>query len=120
MKVTKHSIKLLCKAYKNIYALFPYYELYDILSNIKRHRNETIAEAFLSYVWNEYNIRQCSVCGELMQDGYHLDGDYACCDQCRNEYYIKNRGCKTKEEAELSYLTDSDGDDSNFYYTKWY
>ena len=54
-----------------------------------------------------------------MQDGYYLDGDYACCDQCRNKYYMQNYNCKTEEEAELSYLADSDDDDSDFYYTQW-
>lgn len=120
MKVTKHSIKLLCKAYKNIYDFFTYFELCDILSNIKRHRNETIADAFLSYVWDEYSIRQCSVCGELMQEGYYLDGNYACCDSCRIDYYMTHRGCNTAEEAKKAYEKDYQEDDSNFYYTQWY
>jgi hypothetical protein len=120
MKVTEHSLKLLHKEYKNINDFYTDDELREILSKIRRPANVRIADAFLDYIWEEDNIRQCTVCGELMNDGYYLDGDYACCDKCRNEYYIENRGCKTEEEAEKVYLEDYDDGDGDFYYTEWY
>lgn len=28
------------------------------------------------------HLRVCDICGDLMEDGWYIDGDYACCDEC--------------------------------------
>ena len=52
------------------------------------------------------DIRVCSVCGNLMYDGYMIIDDYACQDNCKAQLV-------TDEEFEKLFLSDE------AYYTEW-
>lgn len=80
---------------------------------------EQIAE-FIQWLEKNDNIRRCSVCGKPMTEGYYLDGDYACSDECRNEWYMKHGDTRNDLEAAIKeYYQDSEEDDSEYYWTDW-
>ena len=64
--------------------------------------------------------RICSVCGKEHDEGYYLNGDYACSDECRNQYYIDHHGAKDAADAERMYLNDCEEDNTEFYWTQWW
>ena len=53
--------------------------------------------------------RKCDCCGKGMDDGYYLDGEYICSDECFDKTY-------TSEERTAM---DVGGDDSDCYWTEW-
>lgn len=64
--------------------------------------------------------RICSVCGEEHYEGYYLGGDYACSDECRNEFYKKHLNAKDDEEAAELYAQDNDSDNNEYFWTEWF
>lgn len=58
-------------------------------------------------------LRVCDVCGKLYHEGYYLDGDYACDDECAIELY------KGDEFVFRTDLEHADEDDGNVYWTAW-
>ena len=71
-------------------------------------------------------IRVCSTCGELMVEGYYLDGDYACCRPCAVKNYMDAaRRCGEEEDIDAAEkilqesLEYSERNDGDVYYTEW-
>ena len=58
-------------------------------------------------------MRVCDVCGKPMSEGYYLDGDHACSDECALVIF---GGDKALMDEILSH---ADEDDSECYWTEW-
>ena len=74
--------------------LLDYYtneEVMGILERIGLSTSDSIANLFMDEdeVWDR-PMRRCSHCGNLMTEGYLLDNEYACSDECRNALYDPN------------------------------
>lgn len=63
--------------------------------------------------YDEGNIRLCEVCGLPMFEGYYLDGEYACDEECCLEKY---NGDKAQMEEDLSHAEENFGE---CYWTEW-
>lgn len=108
MDVTKIINDAVKELQTNIPNLYDYYSLEDVVEILNEYQLKEfndVTESFMEHVW-ERPIRRCSHCGKLMDEGYILEDDYACSDQCRNEIYKTNAKVSTDEEAELLYLLD--------------
>lgn len=62
------------------------------------------------YVEGEKFYRKCDCCGDGMDEGYYLDGEYACSEECLDKKYTK------EEQAEM----EIGADHSECYWTDWY
>lgn len=77
-------------------------------------------------LWNN-EVRVCSVCGGALDDGYYLEGEYACSDECRRKIISDDdyiRACyhlsddepiPSKEEQESMKPFSSD----YYYWSQW-
>ena len=61
--------------------------------------------------------RICDVCGKWHTEGYYVDGDYACSEDCAVQLY---RGDWNAFKADLALLDDpATADDAEVYWTEW-
>ena len=90
------------------------YMLMDLIDRVnEREENNIEYKTTFMNMLNDNNdcVRQCSVCGNLMYEGYCIEGgvSYYCTDECMSEDGM------TREEFEELYA-DGDGDS---YWTSW-
>lgn len=62
------------------------------------------------YVEGEKFYRKCDCCGDGMDEGYYLDGEYACSKECLDKMMTQ------EEQIELRV----GADDSDYFWTDWY
>ena len=62
------------------------------------------------YVEGEKFYRKCDCCGDGMDEGYYLDGEYACSKECLDKMLTQ------EEQKELRVGVD----DSDYFWTDWY
>lgn len=62
----------------------------------------------------DVEIRKCSTCGKPMKEGYYIDGEYACCEECAIALYD---GDKAQFEDDLE--QDEIHNYGVVYYTEW-
>lgn len=105
MEKIQDAIKRLHEEIKNIGDFYDDNEITVILKDMGDFNLEKIADEFVEHEW-EHPIRRCSWCGDLMNEGYLLGNEYACCDECRNEIYKRDNHVETDEEAYRLYLKD--------------
>lgn len=77
----------------------------DAPTNIKEELMDT-------YDWQ--NVRICSHCGKFMDEGYYLDGEYACSDECAIAVYD---GDEKQFRDDVSHAEE---DGCETYWTDWY
>lgn len=63
-------------------------------------------------------IRVCSECGSFMIEGYYLDGEYACSEECAIKNYMESFTC-SEEEAKKIMDSDLEVAEDDVYYTAW-
>lgn len=66
--------------------------------------------------YNVESYRVCDHCGALMHEGYFLNGEYACSDECAIELY---NGNETQLRADLDEEAEDLGS-TDCFYTEWY
>lgn len=104
-KQAEEAIKRLHEEISNIADFYNDNDLRKILKKMDDVELDKVADAFVEAEW-EHPIRRCSWCGDLMNEGYLLGNEYACCDECRNEIYKRDNHVETDEEAYRLYLKD--------------
>jgi len=104
-KQVEEAIKRLHEEISNIADFYNDNDLRKILKKMDDVELDKVADAFVEAKW-EKPIRRCSWCGDLMNEGYLLGNEYACCDECRNEIYKRDNNVETDEEAYRLYLKD--------------
>lgn len=104
-KQAEEAIKRLHEEISNIADFYNDNDLLKILKKMDDVELDKVADAFVEAEW-EHPIRRCSWCGDLMNEGYLLGNEYACCDECRNEIYKRDNHVETDEEAYRLYLKD--------------
>lgn len=104
-KQAEEAIKRLHEEISNIADFYNDNDLLKILKKMDDVELDKVADAFVEHEW-EHPIRRCSWCGDLMNEGYLLGNEYACCDECRNEIYKRDNHVETDEEAYRLYLKD--------------
>ncbi|MFR2314896.1 hypothetical protein [Terrisporobacter sp.] len=83
--------------------------LLDEINKNKHKINDTVKEYIVDFLYDEgVEVRICSECGALMEDGYVIDGgmQYYCGDECLHKHF-------TAEE----WLEEYKNNDS--YWTEW-
>lgn len=83
-------------------------EAADFAFRYINHNNTFSAEEIAEYCGEAFdNIRRCSVCGRLMQEGYCEDGGwrYYCSDECLHTKYSDAEWEEECENNENSYWT---------------
>ena len=104
-KQAEEAIKRLHEEISNIADFYNDNDLLKILKKMDDVELDKVADAFVEAEW-EHPIRRCSWCGDLVNEGYLLGNEYACCDECRNEIYKRDNHVETDEEAYRLYLKD--------------
>lgn len=89
----------------NISEFFTDKELSDIVGGFQDTTLDKVCDEFMDAVWDR-PIRRCTMCGNLMVEGYLLGDYYACSDECRNSYYKIYEGATNSEEAHKMYVRD--------------
>lgn len=105
-EIIDKAIKRLHEEIGNIADFYSDTNLQQILEKMDDVPLDKVADALVEAEWDEKPIRRCSWCGDLMNEGYLLGNQYACCDECRNEIYKLDNNVETDEEAYRLYLKD--------------
>jgi hypothetical protein len=82
------------------------------------HAQPGVKEEFLG-AYNEYDdppLRICSHCGDFMNEGYMLDYEYACSDECAIALYGGDEA-QLREDIRQSVEEEICGD---FFWTQWF
>jgi len=84
----------------------------DMLISLLDESNVNMKELFID-TFAEDSLRVCTNCGEFMVEGYYLDGDYACCDECAIELYNGDA------DAFFNDIENAEEEDCETYWTEW-
>lgn len=89
MKMNSDKTQIVSELQKLIPNLLDYFsisEIIKIMGDAECGNGDELASVFIDKVW-DMPMRRCSHCGNLMTEGYMLDSQYACSDECRNALY---------------------------------
>ena len=95
-------------------------ELYSANINVKDAFMEIIMDID-EVLYDTIGLRVCSVCGKFIDEGYYIDGDYACSDECAVKL-PRYRGMKPGDAYPQLYQdvdTDNEENRGEVYWTDW-
>lgn len=98
---SKGLLHILEKQIPNLYDHYNKELVKRILGSIPGLDSNNVVNLFMDEVWDD-PMRRCFHCGNLMTEGYLLDNQYACSDECRNALYDS----EDSENAKRLYLID--------------